>query len=211
MIIEDGDLLVHRHAGHAYARDLRPMVAYDATYLRKVQAYEGTVIASAVNNGRCAMLMRHLQPPARVLDVGAGTGAFVIEARKWGYDALGYEVIPDSASALREAGLYAPRDPVGFDAVTAWDVLEHMENPAELLRSVPVGAYVFASIPVFEDLARIRESKHYRPGEHLHYFSESGFILYFERVGFKVVEVSDHETRAGRESIGAFAFLKDRP
>lgn len=196
--------------GVAYQADMQAdRVPYGADYLAKIDAYESSPIARAVNVGRCALLARHLPDGAAVLDVGAGSGAFVRSARAWGFEAHGFDVIPEAVARLRGAGLYA--EGVGsFDAVTLWDVLEHIEDPEQCLGDIRVGAQLFVSIPVFDDLAKVRESKHYRPGEHLYYFSPSGFIDWMELHGFKLLEASTHEILAGRESIGAFAFQSVR-
>ena len=56
----------------------------------------------------------------------------------------------------------------------------------------------------------IRDSKHYRPGEHLYYFTELGFAQWMARHGFELLEVSNFETKAGRDSILSFAFRRHR-
>lgn len=195
--------------GVAYQGDMSAgRVPYDSGYLAKCQAYEGGAIANAVNDGRCAMLMRNLADGASVLDVGAGSGAFVRDAASWGFDAKGFDVISEAADRLRAAGAYA-QDAGAFDGVTLWDSIEHMEDPGPCLSSVRAGAMLFVSVPVFADLRTIRASKHYRPGEHLYYWTAQGFIDWIALHGFRLVEQSSHETAAGRDSIGAFAFCKD--
>lgn len=204
----DDDLAICEADGVAYQRDMAAgRVEYGEDYFAKVAAYEGGEIARQVNAGRCSMLVRHLAPGARVLDWGAGSGAFMREARAAGFEVHGFDVIEETARWLRATGAYS-HEPSRFDAVTLWDVIEHLEAPAEVLGEVRPGAMVFASIPVFADLARIRESRHYRPGEHLYYFTADGFIRWMAEIGFQHVETSDHETRAGRDSIGAFAFRR---
>lgn len=207
----DGDLMLCMHRGVAYQVDMAAdRIDYGQEYFRKVAAYEGGAIATAVNAGRCALIARHAAPDATVLDVGAGTGAFVRAARSWGFAAVGYDVMPTAVAALRKAGLY-DEDPAIFDAVTMWDTIEHLEDPILTLRRVTKGALLFASVPVFEDLRRIRESKHYRPGEHLYYWTARGFIDWMALWGFRPLEQSTHEVDAGRESVGAFAFRRDLP
>ena len=191
--------------GVAYQRDRAHRIRYDDEYLIKFGAYD-PVIAATVNAGRCAMLARHLPKGASVLDVGAGDGGFVRAAGMAGFNAYGVDPIPKASQALREAGCYAD-DPSQFDAVTLWDTVEHMDNPGAILRAAR--AFVFASVPVFEDFSQIRASKHYRPGEHLYYWTADGFIDWFALYGFRLLEQSAHEIEAGRESIGAFAFCKD--
>lgn len=214
----DADLCLVEHRGIAYQRDMRARrVSYDAAYLGKVQAYEGTPIAKAVNRGRIALLQRYLPVKqsntkwSTVLDLGAGTGAFVREARAAGYEAYGFEVIPEAADVLRADQLGSDGNTSSADAVTAWDSLEHMDDAGGRLNDMKKGALLFASIPVFDDLRRVRESKHYRPGEHLYYWTAAGFIKWAALRGFRHLETSPHETEAGREAIGAFAFKRDLP
>lgn len=204
----DGDLMLCEQHGLAYQADMEAgRVSYGADYLAKVDAYEDTDIARAVNAGRCALLERHLKKGATVLDIGAGSGAFVRAAQAAGFAAKGYEVIPEAVARLRESGDFED-DPRGFPAVTFWDSLEHMEDPEAWLRKLGKGTKVFASLPLFHDLRLIRNSKHYRPGEHLYYFQLNGFVGWMAERGFRFLELSGHEMDAGREAIGAFAFWR---
>jgi 2-polyprenyl-3-methyl-5-hydroxy-6-metoxy-1,4-benzoquinol methylase len=202
--VADGDLMLCE--GVAYQADMSAgRVPYDANYLAKIDAYEGTAIAQAVNAGRCALLARHLDAGASVLDIGAGSGAFVRCARSWGFEAHGFDVILQAADRLRAAGLYAEGAQV-FDALTLWDVLEHIEDPQNMFDDFRKCSRLFVSLPVFTDLTKIRESRHYRPGEHLYYWTAEGFVALMASRGFRLLEQSSHETDAGRDSIGAFAF-----
>lgn len=203
----DDDLMIA--PGVAYQRDMNAgRVFYGPEYLARVAAYADTPVARAVNSGRCALLARHLASGASVLDVGAGDGAFVRCAQSWGFHARGFDVIPEAVHNLRLSGLY-DEDPVLFDGVTAWDALEHMEVPALMLRRVRRGAVLCLSLPIFDDLHRVRESKHYRRGEHLYYFTSAGLVDWLALYGFRLLEISAHETDAGRDAIGAFAFCRD--
>ncbi len=126
----------------------------------------------------------------------------------WGFDAKGFDVIPQSVDRLKSENIYSV-DLTEFDAVTMWDSIEHMEFPEQCLQKIHRGAMLFVSVPVFNDLKNIRSSKHYRPGEHLYYWTVKGFIDWIAMYGFRLLEQSQHEVDAGRESIGAFAFCRD--
>lgn len=203
-----GDLQLCLEDGVAYQANMRAgRVAYGEDYFAKVCAYEGSEIATAVNAGRCALLARHLAPGARVLDWGAGSGAFMRAARAAGFEVHGFDVIEETERWLRATGGYSC-DPVLHDALTLWDVIEHLEDPAELLAQVPLFSKVFISLPIFEDLLRVRASKHYRPGEHLYYWTAQGFTSWMQAQGFLLLESSPHEVLAGRDAIGAFAFRR---
>ena len=209
--VVNADLMLCEHHGVAYQKDIanRSMV-YGEKYLEKVRGYEYTPISIAVNAGRVALLSRHLSPDARVLDYGVGSGAFMRAALAARFDMYGFEVIAEVREQLEADERFA-ESAGGFDAITLWDVLEHMDAPEMVLKRVTKGAHTFVSLPVFEDLRMIRESKHYRPGEHLYYWTAEGFVEWMGLRGFRLLETSTHETDAGRESIGAFAFVKDLP
>jgi len=208
---QDADLMLCEKRGIAYQKNMvAGRVEYGADYFKKVEAYEGSAIARAVNAGRCELLKRHLAAGSSVLDWGAGSGAFMRAADRAGYESKGYDVNLQALQWLTDKGLLS-KDPYLFDAVTLWDTVEHMEQPEAVFRSVKKGSLLFASIPVFEDLRKIRESKHYRPGEHLYYWTAQGFIDWMALYGFRLLESSSHEIAAGRESIGAFAFRRDLP
>ena len=209
--IVDGDLNVCEHRGVAYENTRNGYrVSYDGTYYKKVHAYEDTPIANAVNQGRCDMVARRLPPSASLLDYGAGTGAFVRAAKKSGFDAKGFDVMQKSILSLVSEGLYA-EDPHSVDALCLWDTLEHLEDPELILKSVKKGSHLFVSLPIYDSLAEVKKSKHYRPGEHLYHFTAKGFIEWIGLWGFRLVEYSTHEVSAGRDSIGAFAFVRDYP
>jgi hypothetical protein len=97
-----------------------------------------------------------------------------------------------------------------FAGVTMWDVLEHLQVPELYLRQIQLHASLFVSIPVFYALGAIRLSRHYRPGEHLQYYTEDGLVDWMEQHGFRVRERCDFEMQAGRESILSFAFQRYR-
>lgn len=200
---EDGDLIVSLVHGIAWQRDHSQLVSYDAAYFNKCAGYEGSKIANELNRGRAEFVAKHYCPVSSVLDIGVGSGEF-IRSRPNTY---GIDVNPAAVEWLKSANLWRT-DVESFRAFTMWDVIEHCPEPESYLDRMPEGSYLFTSIPVFKDLHRIRESKHYRPGEHLYYWTEQGFIRWMTMHGFERLEVSDFETRAGRDSIGSFAFRK---
>ncbi len=209
-LIEDGDLMLDMAQGMAWQRDMSAgRVIYNDAYFRKYLDYENTAVGIALNAGRLAMLKRHCPAHGRVLDYGAGCGTFVRLAREAGYRARGYDINPATVEALAKMGAYSEAFSE-FDTVTFWDSLEHIECPERALSRIHESAHVLAAIPIFVDLRRIRESKHYRPGEHLYYWTPGGFIGWMKTQGFRFLEGSGHEVEAGRASIGAFAFVCER-
>lgn len=196
------DLTYAMRDGIAWQTDLMSTCPYDDAYFEKCLKNDESLIASELNAGRIAMVARHIGGN-RVCDVGIGGGAFVrARPNTWGYD-----INPKAAAWLAMQGLLGMRLE-DFAGLTFWDTLEHLPQPEVYLDRVQLNQYVFCSLPVFQDLAHIKKSKHYRPGEHLLYFTEFGFLFYMMRQGFLFLEVNDFESRAGREGIKSFAFRR---
>ena len=201
--VPDGDLMLCPGNGVAYQRDMSQRVSYDKDYFDKYVGYEGTPIARRIVSARVAMVRRHY--PGALLDVGVGSGEFL---RACGTGSVGFDINPVAVAMLQASGRYQDR----FDAVEAltfWDTLEHVEDPDFYFSRIRRGAYVFVSLPIFSDLRKVRESKHYRPGEHFYYWTARGFVDWMARHGFRLIEQNREETEAGREAIESFAFVKD--
>jgi hypothetical protein len=200
----DDDLMLCADHGVAYQADQSNLVAYDAAYYNKCASYEGREIANKINAGRVALVDKHFGG-GKVVDVGIGSGEF-IRSRPNTY---GTDVNPAGIEWLKRNDLWVDRLH-GFGAATFWDVLEHVPEPEGYLRQIGLHSFLFTSIPIVYALGAIRLSKHYRPGEHLYYFEEGGFVAWMELHGFRCLEVADFEIQAGRESIYSFAFQRYR-
>jgi SAM-dependent methyltransferase len=89
------------------------------------------------------------EPPARVLDLGCGSGWTSSFLAQRGYEVLGIDIAPDMIRAAEQSrdskGLHALRFMVGdyesldcseeFDAVVFFDSLHHAENELDALRA----------------------------------------------------------------------------
>lgn len=202
--ITDADLMLCPDFGVAYQADREHVVAYDEAYFDKCAGYEGQEIAQRINRARIALVARHFGG-GKVVDIGIGSGEF-IKSRP---NTVGYDVNPFAIEWLKRNDLWAGHLEY-FGAFTMWDVIEHVPDPGVYLKCVHLHAYVFASLPVFDDLYSIRSSKHYRPGEHLTYWTHEGFVNWMGLHGFLLLEENDAESQAGRESIKSFAFKRNR-
>jgi SAM-dependent methyltransferase len=136
-------------------------------------------------------LMAESLPPAagpapRYLDVGCSTGFVVEAARDRGWRASGLDLNPSAvefgrgrgldlrAVALAEAG-FAPGS---FDAISLFDVLEHLLDPARTLRTcidllVP-GGILFLYVPNYDSASRLLmgPAAHFIwPTHHLNYYT----------------------------------------
>jgi SAM-dependent methyltransferase len=152
-----------------------------------------------------ARRLAQIPPPraaARLLDVGAAFGFAVAEARRAGWDATGLEVSPAAARrasraadgrvvvASAEATPFAPE---AFDAITLWDVLEHLPDPhaalAELTRILcPGGQLLLTTGDVGSLAARLSGARWhlYTVPEHLFFYTRRSLRLLLEAHGFRV-------------------------
>lgn len=176
----------------------RPPMDYSGSYFEKYQALDATPMGTALTTARVDMVRRHFD--GEVLDVGIGGGRFVVESGGKGFD-----VNEEAVQWLKSRNAYA--DPYkGVAAITCWDSLEHVPDPEALVRSV--GEWVFVSMPVYKDQADCLKSKHFKPGEHLHYWSVRGLVGWFAKMNFGCVEINERESELGREGITSFAFRR---
>lgn len=176
----------------------RPPMDYSGPYFEKYQALDATPMGTALTTARVDMVRRHFD--GEVLDVGIGGGRFVVESGGKGFD-----VNEEAVQWLKRRNAYA--DPYkGVAAITCWDSLEHVPDPEALVRSV--GEWVFVSMPVYKDQADCLKSKHFKPGEHLHYWSVRGLVGWFAKMNFGCVEINERESELGREGITSFAFRR---
>lgn len=142
----------------------------------------------------------------RLLDVGSHLGFFVEVARGRGWDAEGIEPSQWAAETaqhrglpVRCASLDATESAGEYDAVTLWDVIEHLTDPLGSLRRVhelltPGGVLALSTMDVDAAVARLlgRRWPWYMQ-MHLYYFSRRTLKLLVERSGFEVLEIRHHQ------------------
>lgn len=212
---QDGEpgrgLMVCKDHGVAYQRDMsyRTKLSYYDAY-NGYDSQDQQNLSRVLHAARRGMVNQYVGPEAGVLDVGVGNGEF-IRTRN---NTFGYDTDPKAVAWLKEnkrwTDVFAP-----FDAFTFWDVIEHLEDPDHYFRQIHDDGYLFTSIPILpygQELgARIREWKHYRPGEHLYHWNHHGFIEWMALYRFRMLECNDLESQAGRTDIRSYAFKRDLP
>lgn len=143
----------------------------------------------------------------RILDVGCASGNFLRVAAARGWEARGVEPNESLATFARErygldvhCGVLAdvPDGPATLDAITFWDVLEHVTDPDAHIRMaarlLKPGGLLAVNYPNYDSVfARILGDRWwYMVPVHLHYFTPAVLRRQFERHGLEVVHEGRH-------------------
>lgn len=130
----------------------------------------------------------------RILDVGCGTGANLLMLSKYG-DAEGVDISEDALAFCRERGLdkvrlgageELPYDDGTFDLVTAFDVVEHMDDDlgglSEMRRVLRPGGRVLLFVPTFMFLWGVQDDV----SNHRRRYRLPELRRVLERAGFEI-------------------------
>ncbi|MBK8433971.1 MAG: methyltransferase domain-containing protein [Chloroflexi bacterium] len=195
------------HCGYVYAN---PRWDSDELMAMYGAVEDETYVQERV--GRRLTFERHLQHFERfagagdgrtLLDVGAYIGVFVEVAREAGWQALGVE---PSAWATAEAQRHGLNVIEGtqdapqlagqqFDALTMWDVIEHVADPSAELKKAhallkPGGFIAVHTMNVDSLMAKLMGGRWpWYMAMHIHYFSKRTLSEMMRRNGFEIVWV----------------------
>jgi len=198
--------------GIAYQKVRSRSVTYGKQYWKKLKAYDSKPKRKKAVTLSRIEIVQYYCSDGNIFDYGCGTCHFIKELSKVKKEGIvdGYDVNRLSTLKLVEMDcLGHPEDLEHYQGITFWDVLEHLPEPAEVLKRVSENAYVFLSIPIFPNLEDIKKSKHYRPNEHYWYFTHEGIKNFMKQFGLSHVQTNNSEIMAGREDIYTFVFKKD--
>ena len=165
----------------------------------------------------------HGLKPGRLLDIGSGSGDFLLEMRAAGWDVHGLDISPAACEATRKRGMDtfngqlfdAPYPEQSFDLITMWDVLEHVHDPMGHLQRicnllVPNGRYV-VTLPNPESLD-LFIFKGLWAGldipRHLYVYPRKTLIAMIEQAGMEVLSIRC-VTGGPRASIWSIEFVID--
>jgi SAM-dependent methyltransferase len=133
---------------HSYLRNQYAGVLNEEQINRHIKDHIGLEIA----NQQVDVILKAVSEGGSILDVGSGFGSFVLAARQRGFNAVGIETEPfevnyararlseEMSSADKEkiyfigSGLELPFKLESFNAVTLWNVLEHVDDYKQLLK-----------------------------------------------------------------------------
>jgi 2-polyprenyl-3-methyl-5-hydroxy-6-metoxy-1,4-benzoquinol methylase len=216
--------------GHGYVWPV-PTADFIESIYRDKAYYQGSGGSIGFNDyaslepARTKMFNRHLDrieartKAGRILDVGCANGEFLQVARTRGWEVFGAD--PSAARAEVEAhgiklvGTTVHDSKIGegsLDAITFWDVLEHVTDPiADLTRArallKPDGVLALTVPDSANLLARVSGRRWFgykTAGEHLQFYTGTSLPRALEAAGFAV------KTRESTTWSCTLGFLADR-
>jgi len=149
-------------------------------------------------------IIERLKPEkGKILDVGCSYGFFLEVAKRRGWDIYGIEIDPITGGYTKDK--FGDKIFIGelenshfemhyFDVITLWDVIEHVVNPVDFLKTVknylkPSGI-ICIQTPNIESYISKLKNKNWdwlTPGDHLYFFSPRTLHKTLKLVGLKSI------------------------
>jgi SAM-dependent methyltransferase len=147
----------------------------------------------------------------KILDYGCANGFFLDFCASQGCSKdklFGFDIAEDLLAKVREKGYrMLDAEQRHFDFLFLWDVLEHISEPAKLLRQLKMylkegGTLVLQTPRVGLLTACLREAwEHFLPLEHVVLYTRQSLIRLFEGAGYRLVAASSFGANAPAGSV----------
>lgn len=146
-------------------------------------------------------LINSLSQKGKLLDIGAGTGDFLVAAQKDGWQTTGVEPSAKAKSIAIKKGVnfadnLSDLESHSFDVITMWHVLEHVPNLdeyiLELKRLLKSNGTILIAVPNFKSFDANYYGKFwaaYDVPRHIWHFSKTAIQKLFSEKEMKLVEV----------------------
>lgn len=151
---------------------------------------------------RCIQPFIRVAAP-RILEIGCGSGDFLLEAKSRGFQVEGLEFSPHAAATANDRlGISAvtvgsPDStellPDRYDLIAGFDVIEHVRDPAQTIQrlhsALSTDGVLALATPSLDSWSRRLLGKYWMEykTEHLTYFSKRSLRLLLTKCGFKSV------------------------
>jgi 2-polyprenyl-3-methyl-5-hydroxy-6-metoxy-1,4-benzoquinol methylase len=154
----------------------------------------------AIKN-KLRLIEQHQPVKGKILDIGAGTGDFLLEAKNKNWETVGVEPNEKANSiAINKGVLFADTieklESNSFDVITLWHVLEHVPDVAhqvaELKRLLKPSGTLIIAVPNFKSF----DANYYKTfwaaydvPRHLWHFSKTAIEKLFDKQNMNLVAV----------------------
>ncbi|MDR0224607.1 MAG: class I SAM-dependent methyltransferase [Myroides odoratus] len=147
------------------------------------------------------LLFKQNNTVGSLLDIGCGTGDFLVEAKKRGWTTTGFEPNDKASELAAKKGITIAKQlsdlpDHSFDVITLWHVLEHIPNLEEqiiVLRRLlkPEGKLIVA-VPNYKSYDAMHYKEYWAAFDvprHIWHFSQKSITTIFAQFDFKVDEL----------------------
>lgn len=169
------------------------MITYDESYYyNMLKIYTPT--AKKICGIRWDLIMDVY--PKTVLDYGCGIG--------WmkAFSPAGVEVDTIDLMPVPQTGIRHNE----YDVVCFWDVLEHLPDFEIISDILARSDHAAITIPMLPSGNALKTWKHFKPGEHLHYFDDETIIALFDRYDYDLLIDAGEIECPPRQDIRSFVF-----
>ena len=132
------------------------------------------------------------------LDYGCGVGFMKAFAPDWITEVDTFDIMPVPQTGMRSNN---------YSIVLMYDVLEHIPDFTEMLPILNKTHYVAVTVPIKPVKMKWSEYKHFKPGEHLHYFTVDLLKHIFLVMGFDLIASGTPECPP-RQYVSSFLFKR---
>lgn len=155
---------------------------------------------NAIKN-KIKLINTHQPLRGKILDIGAGTGDFLLECKNQNWDILGIEPNEKAKAIAIKKGItfgetIEQLESNSFDVITMWHVLEHVPDVehqvAELKRLLKPSGTIIIAVPNFKSY----DAKYYATfwaaydvPRHLWHFSKTAIDKLFDKQNINLIEV----------------------
>lgn len=167
--------------------------------------FEGMKINSKTFTDRLKKITRKTGYKSDYLDVGSALGDCLLEAKKLGWtNIIGVEPSKYASAQAAARGVKiinsslekSKLKPDTYNIITSQDVIEHVPDPVSNLKNIyqllRKDGWAFIVTPNIEGIWSRLLGKwwyHYKPGEHISYFSPTTIRYALKKAGFSHIEV----------------------
>jgi len=153
-------------------------------------------------DGKCRHLYYFKCKPLSLLDIGCGSGKFLLFAKNMGWDVVGMDLDAKAIKVAKEKGLEVWEGDIGqydirqqFNVITISHVVEHIYNPKQLLkqcyRALQPGGYLWIQTPNIDGIGSYFYKRHWRglePPRHLIIFNSKTIRGMLEEIGYESIQ-----------------------
>ena len=177
---------------------------YNTNKISPMQYYLQNELEDAINFEKRLKVIGQYAKKGSLLDIGCNIGTFMQVAESQGWKTIGIDINRSAVIYAKKKGLnvfssaieHAKLKKSYFDVIMMNDVVEHLENPVEVLEKIKAwlkkdGILFIATPNIGSMIAKISGKNwlHVKPDEHIYYFSKKTISMLLGKAGFSTAKI----------------------